>query len=69
MKFASCAMLALCGALNSGTAHGQDSSLFAALPGSLELASMVGPSFPLEQVNEAVEASLAGAPGRVLVTP
>jgi S-(hydroxymethyl)glutathione dehydrogenase/alcohol dehydrogenase len=37
--------------------------------GSLELASMVGPSFPLEQVNEAVEASLAGAPGRVLVTP
>jgi S-(hydroxymethyl)glutathione dehydrogenase / alcohol dehydrogenase len=37
--------------------------------GQLDLAGMVGPSFPLEQVNEAVEASLAGAPGRVLVTP
>jgi S-(hydroxymethyl)glutathione dehydrogenase/alcohol dehydrogenase len=37
--------------------------------GRLELASLVGPIYELEQVNEAVEASLAGAPGRVLVTP
>lgn len=37
--------------------------------GRLELASLVGPSYPLEEVNEAVEASLAGSPGRVLVTP
>ena len=37
--------------------------------GRLELASLVGPRFPLEATNEAVEASLAGAPGRVLVTP
>jgi S-(hydroxymethyl)glutathione dehydrogenase / alcohol dehydrogenase len=37
--------------------------------GRIELASLVGPRFPLGQVNEAVEASLAGSPGRVLVTP
>ncbi len=37
--------------------------------GRLELASLVGPAYPLDAVNEAVEASLAGAPGRVLVTP
>jgi len=37
--------------------------------GRLDLRSQLGPSFPLDQVNEAVEASLAGAPGRVLVTP
>lgn len=37
--------------------------------GRLELASLVGPRFPLEQANDAVEASLAGSPGRVLVTP
>jgi S-(hydroxymethyl)glutathione dehydrogenase/alcohol dehydrogenase len=36
--------------------------------GRLELASLVGPVFPLDRVNEAVEASLAGAPGRVVVT-
>jgi Zn-dependent alcohol dehydrogenase len=35
--------------------------------GRLELASLVGPSFPLERADEAVQASLAGAPGRVLV--
>jgi S-(hydroxymethyl)glutathione dehydrogenase/alcohol dehydrogenase len=35
--------------------------------GRLELASLVGPSFPLEQAEEAVQASLAGSPGRVLV--
>jgi S-(hydroxymethyl)glutathione dehydrogenase/alcohol dehydrogenase len=37
--------------------------------GRLELAGMLGPSFPLAQAEEAVAASLAGAPGRVLVTP
>jgi S-(hydroxymethyl)glutathione dehydrogenase/alcohol dehydrogenase len=37
--------------------------------GRLELRSQLGPVFPLERVNEAVEASLGGAPGRVLVTP
>jgi S-(hydroxymethyl)glutathione dehydrogenase/alcohol dehydrogenase len=35
---------------------------------ALDLRSQLGPSFPLEQVNEAVEASLAGSPGRVIVT-
>jgi S-(hydroxymethyl)glutathione dehydrogenase/alcohol dehydrogenase len=37
--------------------------------GRLELAALLGQTYPLEQVNDAVEASLAGAPGRVLVTP
>jgi S-(hydroxymethyl)glutathione dehydrogenase/alcohol dehydrogenase len=37
--------------------------------GRLELESLVGPVFPLEQVNEALEESLAGSPGRVLVRP
>ncbi len=37
--------------------------------GRLDLASLVGPSFPLDEVNEAVELSLSGSPGRVLVTP
>ncbi len=37
--------------------------------GRLDLASLVGPSYPLDEVNEAVEASLAGSPGRVLVRP
>ena len=37
--------------------------------GRLDLAGMVGPIFALDDVNEAVDASLAGAPGRVLVTP
>jgi len=37
--------------------------------GRLELRSQLGPMFPLEQVNEAVEASLSGAAGRVLVRP
>jgi Zn-dependent alcohol dehydrogenase len=36
--------------------------------GRLDLRSQLGPSFPLERINEAVAASLAGAPGRVLVT-
>jgi S-(hydroxymethyl)glutathione dehydrogenase/alcohol dehydrogenase len=37
--------------------------------GRLDLARMLGPSFPLERANDAVEASLAGEPGRVLVVP
>jgi S-(hydroxymethyl)glutathione dehydrogenase/alcohol dehydrogenase len=36
--------------------------------GRLELASLVGERFPLERVEEAFQASLAGPPGRVLVT-
>ena len=36
--------------------------------GRIELSSLVGPSFPLDQVNEAIDASLEGAAGRVLVT-
>ena len=37
--------------------------------GRLELAALLGPSFPLDRANEAVNASLAGEPGRVLVVP
>jgi S-(hydroxymethyl)glutathione dehydrogenase/alcohol dehydrogenase len=37
--------------------------------GRLRLRELLGPSFPLEQVNEAFDASLAGVAGRVLVTP
>jgi Zn-dependent alcohol dehydrogenase len=37
--------------------------------GRLELASLVGPRYPLDRANEAFNASLAGVPGRVLVTP
>jgi S-(hydroxymethyl)glutathione dehydrogenase/alcohol dehydrogenase len=37
--------------------------------GRLDLASSLGPSFPLERADEAVRASLAGEPGRVLVVP
>ena len=37
--------------------------------GRLKLRELLGPSYPLEQVNEAFDASLAGSPGRVLVTP
>jgi S-(hydroxymethyl)glutathione dehydrogenase/alcohol dehydrogenase len=36
--------------------------------GRLELAPLVGPRFPLERANDALEAALAGRPGRVLVT-
>ena len=36
--------------------------------GRLDLASLVGPQFPLDAVNDAVEASLGGSPGRVVVT-
>jgi S-(hydroxymethyl)glutathione dehydrogenase / alcohol dehydrogenase len=37
--------------------------------GRLELAAMLGDSYPLEQADEAFRASIAGSPGRVLVTP
>jgi S-(hydroxymethyl)glutathione dehydrogenase/alcohol dehydrogenase len=37
--------------------------------GRLKLRELVGPSFSLEQVNEAFDAALAGSPGRVLVIP
>jgi S-(hydroxymethyl)glutathione dehydrogenase/alcohol dehydrogenase len=37
--------------------------------GGLDLRSQLGPSFALDDVNAAFEASLAGVPGRVLVTP
>lgn len=37
--------------------------------GRLDLASQLGPSFPLDRINEAVDAALSGVPGRVLVTP
>ncbi len=35
--------------------------------GRLDLASLVGPSFPLDRADDAFQASLAGEPGRVLV--
>jgi S-(hydroxymethyl)glutathione dehydrogenase/alcohol dehydrogenase len=37
--------------------------------GELELAELVGPSFPLERADDAFRSSLAGEPGRVLVRP
>ena len=37
--------------------------------GRLDLASLVGPVYPLEAVDDAVRATLAGSPGRVLVSP
>jgi S-(hydroxymethyl)glutathione dehydrogenase/alcohol dehydrogenase len=60
----------------TGTIYGSDDPAVA-LPrlldlvaaGELELASLVGPSFGLEDADAAFRASLAGEPGRVLVTP
>jgi S-(hydroxymethyl)glutathione dehydrogenase / alcohol dehydrogenase len=37
--------------------------------GRLQLRELLGPSYPLERVNEAFDASLAGTPGRMLVLP
>jgi S-(hydroxymethyl)glutathione dehydrogenase/alcohol dehydrogenase len=37
--------------------------------GVLDLEGMLGPSYPLDEANEAIEASLAGSAGRVLVVP
>jgi Zn-dependent alcohol dehydrogenase len=36
---------------------------------ALQLEPVLGPVFPLDEVNEAVDASLAGSPGRVVVVP
>jgi S-(hydroxymethyl)glutathione dehydrogenase/alcohol dehydrogenase len=37
--------------------------------GRLELSSLIGPVFPLEEIDAAVQTSLAGPPGRVLIEP
>jgi Zn-dependent alcohol dehydrogenase len=37
--------------------------------GRLELKALLGPTFALENVNDAIEASLAGSAGRVVVQP
>ena len=37
--------------------------------GRILLTPLVGPSFPLERAEEAIQAALAGEPGRVIVTP
>jgi S-(hydroxymethyl)glutathione dehydrogenase / alcohol dehydrogenase len=37
--------------------------------GRLALRPLLGPSFPLERINDAIEASLAGSAGRVVVQP
>jgi S-(hydroxymethyl)glutathione dehydrogenase/alcohol dehydrogenase len=37
--------------------------------GRLKLRELLGPAFPLDRVNDAFDASLAGSPGRVLVIP
>ena len=37
--------------------------------GRLALRPLLGPTFPLERVNDAIEASLAGSAGRVVVQP
>jgi S-(hydroxymethyl)glutathione dehydrogenase / alcohol dehydrogenase len=37
--------------------------------GALELSTQLGPRFSLDDANDAVEAALAGVPGRVLVVP
>jgi hypothetical protein len=37
--------------------------------GRLDLEGALGPSYPLERSQDAIEASLAGSAGRVLVVP
>jgi S-(hydroxymethyl)glutathione dehydrogenase/alcohol dehydrogenase len=37
--------------------------------GRLQLRRLLGPTFPLDDVNDAIEASLAGSAGRVVVQP
>jgi S-(hydroxymethyl)glutathione dehydrogenase/alcohol dehydrogenase len=37
--------------------------------GRLDLASQLGPIYPLDEINHAVDAALGGAPGRVLIRP
>jgi S-(hydroxymethyl)glutathione dehydrogenase/alcohol dehydrogenase len=60
----------------TGTVYGSGDPA-AALPallaevaaGRVLLTPLVGPVFPLERVDEAIRAALAGEPGRVIVTP
>ncbi len=37
--------------------------------GRLDLAGQLGPTYPLDAINEAIEESLSGTPGRVLIKP
>jgi hypothetical protein len=37
--------------------------------GRILLTPLVGPCFPLERADDAIQAALAGEPGRVIVTP
>jgi S-(hydroxymethyl)glutathione dehydrogenase / alcohol dehydrogenase len=60
----------------TGTMYGSEDPAVAlpilldhARAGRLRLKELLGPTYPLEQVNEAFDASLAGSRGRVLVTP
>jgi S-(hydroxymethyl)glutathione dehydrogenase/alcohol dehydrogenase len=60
----------------TGTMYGSEDPAVAlpilldhARAGRLRLRELLGPTFPLEQVNEAFDASLAGSRGRVLVLP
>jgi S-(hydroxymethyl)glutathione dehydrogenase/alcohol dehydrogenase len=59
----------------TGTMYGSEDPVVAlpvllehVLAGRLELASLVGERFPLDRVDDAFQASLAGPPGRVVVT-
>jgi Zn-dependent alcohol dehydrogenase len=60
----------------TGTMYGSEDPAVAlpllldhARAGRLRLKDLLGPIYPLEQVNEAIDASLAGIPGRVLIRP
>jgi S-(hydroxymethyl)glutathione dehydrogenase / alcohol dehydrogenase len=60
----------------TGTMYGSEDPAVAlpilldhARAGQLKLRELLGPAFPIEQVNEAFDAALAGARGRVLVIP
>ena len=60
----------------TGTMYGSEDPAVAlpilldhARAGRLKLRELLGPTFPLEQVNDAFNASLGGSPGRVLVIP
>jgi S-(hydroxymethyl)glutathione dehydrogenase/alcohol dehydrogenase len=37
--------------------------------GSLDLASQLGPTYPLDDINAAIDESMSGTPGRVLIKP